>query len=263
MHGLIIHNKRLTFEDEGAAEPLLLLHAFPLDARMWSAQLAHFRQQHRVVAPNLPGFGGSEPSAPHASPMEKMAEDVAMLLEAIRVERAVVAGCSMGGYVALQLAQKHPRKVRGLVLSNTRAAADDNAAKARRELTAKAVLERGTLELEEKMFPRLLGPAASAATRAQVLGLLRAADPAGAAAASRGMGSRADSTAWLATCPVPVLVVHGADDQIIARAESEAMARAAPRGALVELPESGHLSPLEQPEGWNAAVAAWMKSLPR
>jgi pimeloyl-ACP methyl ester carboxylesterase len=263
MHELIIHNKRLTFEDEGAGEPLVLLHPFAVDAGFWREQLTNLRARHRVVVPNLPGSGGSEPSAPHASPMDKMAEDVAMLLEGIRVQRPVIAGCSMGGYVALQLAQRLGVKLRGLVLSNTRATAETPEGKNARELTARMILEKGMAVVEEKTFPRLLGPHASPAVKAEVLAMIRAHSPEGAAAATRGMGLRADSTAWLASCPVPVLVVHGEHDAIVAHTESESMAKTAPRGTLVKLPRAGHLSPIEDPMAWNLMVGAWMMPLPR
>lgn len=259
----VINGQRLTFLDEGAGEPLVLLHAFPLSSAMWGAQRAAFRSKHRVVLPDLPGFGGSEPITSFSSPTDRMADSVEILLDQIRIRRAVVGGCSMGGYVALALAKRYPRVVRGLVLTNTRACADGEEGKQKREQTARAIAARGMIEVEESLGPKLLTGSAPAAMREEVLAMLRAAPPKGAAAASRGMAKREDTRPWLKTCPVPVLVLHGEEDAVIARAESEELARLAPQAELVVLPNAAHLAPIEQAEAWNAAVAAWLARLPR
>lgn len=258
----LINGRPLSFVDQGAGEALVLLHAFPLGAGMWSAQVKALAARYRVVAPDLPGCGGSEPVSPSTSPMDRMGDAVAVLMETLRVERFVLAGCSMGGYVALALARRYPKMVRGLVLSNTRASADAEETRANREKTAQGLMKRGMVELEESLLPKLLGPGAAEPLRAEVAALLRAASPVGSAAASRGMAARLDSLAWLKRCPCPVLVVHGAHDAVIPRAESEAMAAAAPKAELLEL-DTGHLSPMEQPEAWSAAVDGWMRKLER
>jgi pimeloyl-ACP methyl ester carboxylesterase len=230
---------------------------------MWRSQTLELSTRHRVIAPDLPGAGQSEPVSPNASPMDRMGDSVAVLLETLRITRAVVGGCSMGGYVALALARRYPKMVRGLILTNTRAAADTDAARQNRERMAQSLMQRGMVELEENLFPKLLGPNASEALKSEVLGMIRAGSPVGSAAASRGMAARLDSLAWLARCPCPVLVIHSAQDAIISREEAEAMSRAAPSATFVELENAGHLSPLEQPEAWNAAVRTWLEKLPR
>ena len=259
----IVNGRRMSFVDEGAGEALALLHAFGLTSAMWRAQVAELSRRYRVISPDLPGAGQSEPVSPNASPMDRMGDSVAVLLETLRITRAVVGGCSMGGYVALALARRYPKSVRGLILTNTRAVPDSDAARHNRERTAQALMQRGMVELEESMYPKLLGPGASEELRKEVRDLLLEGSPVGSAAASRGMAGRLDNTAWLARCPCPVLVIHGAQDAIIAREESEAMVRAAPQATFVELDNAGHLSPMEQPAAWNATVRDWLAKLPR
>lgn len=259
----VINGRQMSFLDEGAGEPLALLHAFPLQSAMWKRQLKGLARKHRVVCPDLPGFGASEVVSGSSSPMDRMGDSVAVLLETLRIGRAVVGGCSMGGYVALALARRYPNLVRGLVLTNSRANADTEEGRANREKTAQAVMKRGLIEVEETLGPKLLGPNASPEVREEVLAMIRAASKVGTAAASRGMAGRLDNREWLSRCACPVLVIAGDADQVIPRAESEEMARIAPKGELVVLPGAGHLAPMEQPEAWNAAVEAWMAKLPR
>jgi len=257
-----VANKQLGFLDVGAGETLVFLHAFPLRGAMWRHQVAAFGRKYRVIVPDLPGFGQSETIQPWSSPMDRMGDAIAELLENLRLPRAVYCGCSMGGYVALQLAQRYPERVRGLVLSNSRASADSTEAKNGRELTARKVQERGMAALEP-MADKMLGAQAGAALHDEVLAMIRSGNREGAAAASRGIGARTETLSFLARFDAPVLVLHGAQDALVSRDESEAMVTAAKRGELTVIDGAGHLAPLEQPSAWNDALAGWLARLPR
>jgi pimeloyl-ACP methyl ester carboxylesterase len=258
--------------DLGEGVPLLLLlHAFPLSRRMWQPQLAGLAGSCRLLAPDLPGFGGSPPwpaaaaKAAGACRMEDMAAAAVELLDASGVASAVVCGLSMGGYVALALYELFRDRVRGLVLADTRAGADDEAGRERRLESARAVESGGPpalAALAGSLVPRLIAPLTRTARTDLVAWLHReiaAAPPAGIAAAQRGMAERPDRTSLLPRIAVPTLVVVGEDDEITPPAESMMLRDRIPGARLATIAGAGHLSSLEQPEAWNGALREFLR----
>jgi 3-oxoadipate enol-lactonase len=266
-----VNGTKLHYEDAGPArredtgpahrDVLLLLHAFPLHAGMWSRQLASLGGRFRVVAPDYRGLGGSG-APPEASTMELLAEDVRALLAQLRIERAVVAGLSMGGYVALALHRLAPALFRGLVLCDTKAAADGDEARANREAFARNALEQGLSWVADDLTPKLLRKAPDPAVVREVRELIGQGTPAGVAAAQRGMARRPDSTATLASVRAPVLVLFGAEDALMPATEGEQLAKAARDGRFVAIPSAGHLSNLENPAAFDAALADFVAAAP-
>ncbi|MGW2547033.1 alpha/beta fold hydrolase, partial [Kitasatospora sp. NPDC001574] len=153
----------VSVRESGTGTPLVLLHAFPLNAAMWSSQLDELPgptgDEARVIAPDQRGFGGTVLGTDEPS-LDAVADDVALLLDAAGVDRAVLGGLSMGGYVALAVARRHPDRLAGLLLANTKATADTEAARANRERIASAVLARNSVRLllDERMAAGQLGP---------------------------------------------------------------------------------------------------------
>ena len=259
MSTALVQGARVEFIDVGAGPALVLLHGFPFSGAMWRPQVADLSKRCRLIVPDLPGLGHSEPiSNPH---LARWADHVVVLLEQLRVTKAVVAGLSMGGYVALALARRHPSLLTGLILANTRAAADDEAARLRREQTAQAVLAGGSAILVAQLLPKLVSPHAPPSVVAELEALIRAAPATGVADASRAMARRDDSTGLLKKLAMPVLVITGSEDALIPPAESEQMVAALPRGMLEVIPGAGHLSNLEAPEAFNAAVRRFLDQL--
>ena len=254
---------RLSYHEAGQGEPLLLLHAFPLAGRMWGPQMEALSGRWRLLAPDLSGFGASEPT-PEICRMTDMAADAAALLDHLAIRRAVVGGLSMGGYAALAFAETHPERLRALVLAHTRAGADSPEARDRRLATARDVLEKGSGILVDSAAPKLVG-ATTRSSRpdllARVAGWAGEAPPQGVAAAQRGMAERPDRTPILARIAVPTLVVLGEEDELIPPDESRRMAEAIPGAETVELAECGHLGNLERPAEFNRALADFLSGL--
>jgi pimeloyl-ACP methyl ester carboxylesterase len=232
---------------------LLLLHAFPLDASMWAPQASAFGEV-TVVAPDLPGFGASRP-VPDVLRMEDVAEAGIVALDEAGVERAVVLGLSMGGYGALALWDRHPDRVAGLVLANTRAGADDEAGRERRRALADRLRSEGSGFLVASP-PPLLSGAAPPELWEQVRAIIGGQEAGAIAAASLGMAERADYTARLGEIAVPTLVVTSSADTLIPPGLTTPMAEAIPGATLEVIDGAGHLSNLEAPEAFNAAVQA-------
>lgn len=243
---------------EGAGLPLVLLHAFPLDARMWAAVGALVPGPRAVYAVDLPGTPGHTGPLPEPPSLEASADRVADLLAGVGVTRAVVAGLSMGGYTALALLERHPALVAGLGLVDTKSVADTPEAAANRRARADRLEQSGTVDEVLPDVDALLGETSRAA-RPDVLAQVRAwigeQDPAGLAWSQRAMAARPDRTALLHAYRGPVVVVVGDEDGVTPVAQAEQMAKTAPGASLVVVRNAGHLSAVEDPETVAGALA--------
>ena len=231
---------------------LLLLHAFPLDARMWEPQLSAFSGVLPVIAPHLPGFGGTEPAG-EVMTMGVAADRVLAELDRAGVDRAVVCGLSMGGYVTFELWRRAPHRFAGLVLANTRAEPDTEEGAANRRALAERLRSEGNRFLVEKP-PPLLSEGAPEELWGYVRRLI-ADQPADAiAAASLGMAERPDSRPDLPGIDVPALLITSTDDTLIPPEVSAPMADAIPGAKLLVIEGAGHLSNLEQADTFSGAL---------
>ncbi len=257
-----LNGTELHWRDAGSgSSAVLLLHAFPLHSGMWARQIAALEKRHRVIAMDYRGLGRSG-SPPEASTLDILAEDVRALLGHLRVERAAVAGLSMGGYLSFELYRQAPGLFRGLALCDTKAGADTDEGKAGREKFAQTTLEKGLSWVADEMVPKLLKADPDPAAVKEVRRLIQDGTPAGVAAAQRGMARRIDSTPTLAKITCPTLVVVGQGDTLTPPAESEKMAAAVKGAKLVKIPGAGHLANIENPDAFNAALTAFVDGLP-
>jgi 3-oxoadipate enol-lactonase len=230
---------------------IVFLHAWPIDARMWDRQRAAAPDAVTVVAPNLPGFGGSEPAG-DVMTMTAAAERALAAMDEAGIRRAVVCGLSIGGYVAFELWRRARDRVGGFVLANTRAVGDtDDAAAARRALADRLRSEGNVLADDP---PPLLSEGAPEELVARVRGWIAEQPAEAIAAASLGMAVRPDSTPDLATIDVPTLAITSTGDRLIAPEISVEMARGIPGARLETLDGAGHLSNVEAPEAFNALL---------
>ena len=253
----------LAHDDAGNGRPLVLLHAFPLSSGMWQEQRDLLGRHCRILTPDQRGFGSSPPGA-DAPSLTACADDVVALLDRLGLERVVLGGLSMGGYVAMELLRRAPERVEGLVLADTKAQADTAEQREGRLRTAESAEREGTGELAEQMLPALLGrtslehrPAVAERVRALV-----ARTPATAVAwASRAMAARPDSFEVLRATGVPALVVVGDEDVLSPVAQAQEMADALPDSRLLVVPGAGHLTALEDPEAFARGVSAFLEEL--
>jgi pimeloyl-ACP methyl ester carboxylesterase len=235
----------------GDGPPLVLLHAFPLSSAMWEAQASGLAGVARVVTPDLRGFGGSPLDADDPS-LDHAADDVAALLDRLGLGPVVLGGLSMGGYVAMAFLRRHPGRVCGLLLADTKANQDPPAARENRLRIAGRLEADGTpAVLVEDVLPGLTGPT-TVAERPEVVARLRdmveSAAPAAAAWAQRAMAARPESLDVLRGVDVPALVLRGDEDGLAGPDDVAAMADALPQGRLETLPRAGHLTALEVPD---------------
>ena len=255
----------LAFDDVGPGPVVVLIHGFPLDRSMWSHQRSSVGSIYRLILPDLRGHGSSAaPEGIYA--VDEMADDVLELLDALQIAGPVVfGGLSMGGYVALSIAARHPERVKALMLIDTRASADSpEAAQAREDLAGQVEAAGDVKAAVATMLPKLFTkatferqPGVVARTQDRM-----ARTPARAVAGTlRGLAIRPDRTPDLPGIGVPTLVLVGVDDALIPIEESESMARDIPGAKLVVIPEAGHMAPLENHEATDAAILDFLEGL--
>jgi pimeloyl-ACP methyl ester carboxylesterase len=248
--------RTLSYGDVPARSPLLLVHGWPLDRSIWDAQLGAFGSERRIVAPDLAGFGDSRGKS-HTS-VEAHADDLAQLVERLGLDGFVLAGLSMGGYIALAYARRYPERLAGLVLADSRAEPDDEAARAGRAASIELVRSEGLGALAGRLVGRLLAEEASPSSRDGLSAMILRQDPEAVTAALTAMAERPDARPALGEIRVPTLVVVGALDVVTPPAAAEAMAGAIPGARLVVVPGAGHLSNFEEPGAFNAALRAFL-----
>jgi pimeloyl-ACP methyl ester carboxylesterase len=246
----------MSYREFGEGSPVILLHAFPLDGRMFEPQAEALAGSHRLITPDYPGFGRS-PRAPAQPDMRYYAEGVRGLLDRLGLDRAVLGGVSMGGYVVFECMRLFPERVSGLILANTRPEPDSEEIRENRREMARRVAEEGVEVLIELQMQRLLAPETlenDERVVERVRAMILESSPNGVVAALGAMRERPDSTPLLAEIGVPTLVIGGEEDGISSPEVMGAMADKIPGSRHVTLPGAGHLANLEAPEGFNAAL---------
>jgi pimeloyl-ACP methyl ester carboxylesterase len=247
------------YDDAGTGPPLVLLHAFPLDRAMWRAQLADLADVARVITPDLPGFGESSPSG--AFTIEGVADTVAAFVEALNLPKVSLGGLSMGGYVALAFARRHPDKLTKLILADTRAGIDDTNARAGRDKSVGVVTAEGTAALFDGMLPKVLSEhthATNAPLVERLKGIAARQKPESVAAALIALRDRPDANADLKNIAVPTLVLVGEFDAVTPPLSAANLAGQIRGSELVHVPRAGHLANSENAEAFNATVRAFL-----
>lgn len=254
----------LAYEEAGQGPVILCVHGFPLDHSMWQGQLTGLAENHRVIAPDLRGFGQSTGSPPVAS-LDDFVADLCELLDHLEItEPVVLCGLSMGGYIAFRFAAIAPERLRGLILCDTRPAADTAEAAANRHRMVEIVRKGGVATVADAMHTKLFAaatyeeqPTIVQSTR----GVMLSSRAETVAAALLAMAARPDATPNLPSLTCPSLWLCGNEDSITPPAEMHAAARLAPTAQFIEVAAAGHMAPLEQPAAVNAAITNFMTSI--
>jgi pimeloyl-ACP methyl ester carboxylesterase len=255
-----IGGKTVSYFVEGQGAPLLLMHAFPLNRTMFDPQMPELSRVANVILFDVAGIGESD-TGPVG--MEDQARVAAGLLDVLRMEKAVICGVSMGGYAAFSFARIFPERLLGLILADTRPAADTADARAGRQKSAAFVLQHGSAELAKQLVPKFIAPAAQAneAIAGAVRRMIEAAPPKVVAELLTALGGRRDSSDLLTSIKTPTLVISGSEDAITPAAEAREWSAKIANSTYVEIPGAGHLANLERPDVFNRAVTDWLASL--
>ena len=254
----------LAYSDRGDGLPLVLLHGFPLCRKMWRSQNeALTKAGCRVITPDLRGFGESGLTSGVVS-MDIYADDIVALMDHLGIDKAVVGGMSMGGYVLLNLLERYPDRVAAPIFMVTKAGDDDDAGKARRTALAEACRAQGILPVAEAFNNILFAPATMADNPelvAEVFGWMNATDPEGAVAGLIAMRDRKGHVDLLGSISQPALVIGADQDRAVPEENSRIIAEGLPDAKLCILQGGGHMVNLEQPEEFNEAILAFLEGL--
>jgi 3-oxoadipate enol-lactonase len=266
-------DRSVRYLEAGSGRTIVMLHAFPFSAELWLPQLSRPPRGCRIIAPDLRGFRGSGPAfedpGVEGVTMDGYASDVLALMTHLDIERAVVVGLSLGGYVAFAMLRRAPERVGGLVLANTRASADSAEGRANRDRLIGVVKRDGPDAIAREMVPKLLGPTTQREQPdlADAIGrLIRMNSPEAIAAGLAAMRDRPDSTPLLPSIACPTTIVTGAEDTTIPVSEGAAMHASIPGARWVVIPGVGHLSNVEgNVEGtgdFSTVLARWEPEVP-
>jgi pimeloyl-ACP methyl ester carboxylesterase len=259
-----VNGIRMAFSDTGVGTPVVVLvHGFPLNRSMWDPQLGVLRAAGaRVIAPDLRGFGASEAGPPGPLTMDQHADDVAGLLDGLGIgEPVVYVGLSMGGYVGFSLWRRHRERVRAFILADTRASADTPQGKqTRAEIAQRSEELNSPQPALDAMLPLFFSPHLLAGSRPEVLvrAMMSSSAVRAVADGARGLADRRESLSSLASIDVPTLVIVGEHDRLTPPAEARLMAEAIPGAQLTLIDQAGHMSNLENPEGFNEALLGFL-----
>jgi len=245
---------KLFYTVRGEGPAVVLLHPMPCDHRFWLGASEALAAKYRVILPDLRGQGRSEAGEGPIT-MRKLGADVVRLLDELGVERALFAGCSIGGYTLYELWREVPARVQALAFCCARPQADSEAARLAREESIAKVREHGTGEWTEGLLERLIGPTARQRHPervAEVREMMQMVTPAAAIALMHGLAMRPDSVETARTIRVPTFVLAGGEDPVSTPADMKLLAETIRNGGYgaeyTELPDAGHFAPWEQPQ---------------
>jgi pimeloyl-ACP methyl ester carboxylesterase len=262
-----LNGRAMTYDDRGeSVDVMVLVHGHPFNRSMWAPQVAALTSAGwRTIVPDLRGYGDSE-VVPGVTTLETFARDIEALIDHLGVARVVLGGLSMGGQIVMECARLFPERLRGIVLAATFPQADTEEGKQRRRAMAARLRAEGMDGYATEVLSKMLAPrsmAALPAVAADVLAMMRATAPDGAAAALLGRAERPPYDPVLAGVRVPALVVVGDEDAFTSRADAELMHRLLTASDLVWMEGVGHMPNLERPDAFNAALIAFAERVRR
>jgi 3-oxoadipate enol-lactonase len=258
----LVGDSEIAFDDVGTGLPVVFLHAFPLNRTMWDPQIGALVAECRCIAIDMRGFGDSAPAEPYS--MDRYADDVAGVLDTLQIERAVIVGLSMGGYVAFAFWRRHRARVRALVLADTRSAADTVEVLERRRELLDAAETQGPTAVANMQIAGLVGKT-TRDKRPDIYDsmhrMMAQAPIEGVIGAIHAIMERPDSTPTCSTIDVPTLIVVGEEDALTPPKEAHKL-NGAISGSRVEIiQQAGHLSNVERPAAFNTVVSEFLASL--
>jgi 3-oxoadipate enol-lactonase len=255
---------KIAFEEHGAGKPFVLLHAFPLSNKMWQPQIEALKAENcRLILPDLRGFGESH-SFSDINTMEDMAQDISELLDTLKIERAIIGGLSMGGYITFNFLKKFPEKIAALVLCDTNSGSDSEETRESRFELIEQIETEGAQALTDEMLPKLICENTKQNKKelvAAIEEMFNKVNPQAAIAALRGMAESKDRTDLLNQISVPTLLIFGQEDKVTNLEMAKKMLDEIPNSKLVTIENAGHYSNLEQPEIFNKALIDFIKTV--
>ena len=264
MPTITINNEKMNYIEAGRGLPLVLVHGFPLDNRIWESQLSTLSDKYRVITPDLPGFGHSQPPPARPFTMESLADTLHGFLTQLKATPCVLAGFSMGGYMSFAYERKYPTTLKALILIDTKAEADTPDGKAGRNKMIETARTGGSKPIAATMLPKMLTPQTIQSRPQLVQQVTSIMESCPAQTIEYALGAMRDRSDYRDCCPsvaIPTAILVGDADAITPPAVAEAMNKSIPHSKLTIIKGAGHLSPMEQPEQVNQAIRQFLSTI--
>ena len=245
-----VNGVQLAYTRNGQGKPLVLVHGYPLDYSIWDEVVSLLDNDFDIIRPDLRGFGESEIVEGQYKIVD-MAADIAGLLDYLKVEKAALAGHSMGGYISLAFARTYPERIAGLGLIASQSLADTPERKQGRYEAAAEIIKTGVEPIAEAFSPKLTP---DKRVQAFIHKLIVKQPPEGLTGALKAMAERDDSTSILSGFSFPVAILHGKLDELIPIERAQEMKALIPHAHLTELPDTGHIPMMEHPQATAMAL---------
>jgi pimeloyl-ACP methyl ester carboxylesterase len=245
----------LYYEETGQGFPIVLLHGYPLNHHIWKPVVERLKDHARVITPDLRGHGQS-PVTDGVYSMRLLAEDIHTLLQRLGIQKAILAGHSMGGYVSLAYARAYPNCLAGLAMVASQAQADTTEKRQARYITVEEVGRKGVKAAAKKMLPRLTS---RKDLEPELLEMMLKTSRKGMVGILKGIAERPNALEWLSEISVPMVVIAGADDIVVPIERARTTAQMLNRGWLVEIPQTGHMPMMEAPDAVSDALIQLVK----
>lgn len=256
-----IRGIHLAYDDLGQGQPLVFIHGHPFNRSMWDRQVDFFATNHRLILPDLRGYGESETSFPRVM-LDEMALDIIHLLDELDIDKAVFVGLSMGGQIVLDCYRLFPQRCNALVIVDSDARGETSESAARRLELAESILADGMIKHTDETIHKYIAKASlnNPAVYQPLYKMMSTTKAEGAAAAHRGRADRRDHTRLLPTMTIPALIVVGSEDFFTPLPVARLMSDNIPGAQLVCIEGAGHLPNMEAPAEFNEALDAFLRS---
>ena len=255
-----INNILTAYQEQGTGKPLVLIHGFPLDWRIFEQQIAALSKNHRVIAPDLPGFGQSKSDKPFS--IASLADYVHELLKSLNALPCALGGLSMGGYIALAFAKKYPKDLSALILMDTRAEGDTAEGKAARDKMIELVRKEGSKAIADQMLPKMFAEQTIKSNGEpvnKIRDIMEHCPPKTIEHALVAMRDREDYSGILPSITAPTPILVGEHDAITPPKMAQMLHEKIPKSKLVQIAGAGHVSTMEKPAEVTAAITELLR----
>ncbi len=257
----IKNNLAIYLEGRKNLQPMIFIHGFPFDHKMWSGQVEYFKKHYHCVTYDIRGFGGS-PAGDGQFTMESFVDDLFEIVDTLNLDKVVLCGLSMGGYIALRAIEREEKKFRAVILCDTKSEADTNAVKLNRFAGIKQINDEGVQKFVGTFVPKCFTNEFINLNRhkyEEILNRALKSDPAGLKGCLLAMAARTDTTDYLPKIKIPALIICGSEDKITPPDVMKAMSAKISTAIFLEVPEAAHLSPVENSDFVNKAIEKFLK----
>lgn len=259
---IFINELAVFISGDNVKTPILFVHGFPYDHSMWNSQISELKSKYQCITYDIRGLGDSPPSDGQFT-IESFVDDLETIIEELKLNKPVLCGLSMGGYIALRAVERMEEKFSGLILCDTKSEADGNETKLRRSAGIKKINMEGIKKFVSDFVPTCFSKESINNSKEYSVMLKRALenDPVAVKGCLLAMAGRTDTTGYLEKIKIPVLVICGEKDSLSPPESMRELAGKIKESEFVLIPEAAHMTPVENPKAVNDAIINYLNKI--